>query len=606
MFNKIRAALLKPEIVLLIIGLLAGIPMSIFIPYGAGFDEESHLVRIYDMSRGHLIPNRSNDKGIAFIEFYSLSYKRRYLQTPADNLFQPENFLLKADRFNATDAQTLSTYSPVVFLLEAVIALFAWSILNLPILPVIIFMRIAGLLLYLLLGFLTVRMLPRGKWVMSILLLAPMALYQAATINGDRFTIGAAVFFIAAVLKTYAIKDRPLFHKDTLLLVLASVLIGVSKSGTIILLPLMIILLGHRFEKKNDKWLVAAGILFAIIYSIGWSFLAVMGTKIQSTGTTRNYQALLILHHIPDFLRVYFIGIIHLIPRYYTDWVAEFGYWMGKVPWPVYALFPISLVLAFFTELKSNLFDKKTRWIIALVGLFCLGVIASVKFVWAYVPGQLYYGAQGRYFLPFAPLFFLAFVGLVELTSKWRTTAIVGCIIAIVAALGFYGCGIYRTYYTTCIYKVDSQHPCVLPVYNNLDIQNPVAVPLSSGHTLEQSFDPECAPVDSIDVYVLDIQGNATGTLKLSFYDPNHKFLAESEISIGEIVVGQMNHFKFSPVWTTGSNTYYYTLELSGDNQAVVDFWGVANDMYNKGQLLVNGAPSDAAADLYLQFECPR
>ncbi len=605
MAKKIHSLFIKPEIIFLIIGFMAGIPLSIFIPYGAGFDEESHLVRIYDLSRGNLIPNRPNDKGIAFIEFYSLSYKRRYLETPADNLFDAENFFLTADRYNATDAQNHSTYSPFVFLLEAGIALFSWNVLNLPILPVIILMRIAGLCLYLFLGYFTIRKIPGGKWLMTVLLLAPMAIYQASTLNGDRFTIAATFFFIAIVLMTFAKKD-PINLKETLLLILASLLVGVSKPGTIVVFPLLLILINHRYEKKSYPWLLFGGVLISILYSIGWSELAVLDTTVQSTGTTRAYQMGLILQNLPDFLRVYFVGVINLIPKYYTDWVAEYGYWLGTVPWPVYVFFPISLLLAYFAEGKAEFLNKKTRWIIFLTGVFCLGLMASVKFIFAYVPGQLYFGSQGRYFLPFAPLVLLAFIGLIEAPLKWRKTAAISTIIFIVAALGLYGYGIHRTYYTTCVYEVDANHPCTLPVYINLDTENPVNVDLNAGSVFEQSFDPECGPVDSIDVYVLNVSGVLDGSIKLKFYDPDHVLLAESEVPISDLRIGQQNQFKFSPVNVVGNQKYSFTLELTDDSPATVTLWGVAEDKYSKGELLVNGESSNAVSDLYLQFECPR
>ncbi len=606
MLKKLQTLLLKPQIVFLILGLLAGIPLSIFVPYGAGFDEESHVIRIYDMARGNLIPNRANDKGIAFIEFYSLSYKRRYLQTPANNMFEPEYFLLKADKSNATDATNHSTYSPVVFLVEAVIAHVGWVRMNLPILPVIILMRIAGLCLFLFLGFFTIRMIPSGKWLMTMLLLAPMNLYQAATLNGDRFTIAAAFFFIAAVIKVFAKKDEPINLKDTLLLVLASILVGVSKSGTFVIFPLMLLLIGKRFGKRSYIWIVVAGVLISILYSIGWSMLAVLGTKVQATGTTRAYQMELILQNIPDFLRIYFIGIFNLIPRYYTDWAAEYGYWMGTVPWPVYALFPISLLAAYFADLKADFMTKRARWITLLVGLFCLGLMASVKFVFAYVPGQLYYGAQGRYFLPFAPLVFLAFMGLTNLAPKWRVTAMITSLVFIVSALAIYGYGAYRTYYTTCVYAVDATHPCTLPVYRNLDTKNPVNVDLKAGSIIEQSFDPECSPINSIDVNILGISADPQGSVILTFFDNAKNVLGQSEVPISQLVAGEQNRFTFPSAKVKGSSEYSFSLELSKDSPSTVTFWGVEENRYGKGELLVNGQPDPAAADLYLQFECPR
>ena len=67
-----------PANLLLVFGLLFGIAFCIFIPYGAGFDEEQHLVRIFDIADFHFLPNRSAANGTAsYSDFYSLSYQRR-------------------------------------------------------------------------------------------------------------------------------------------------------------------------------------------------------------------------------------------------------------------------------------------------------------------------------------------------------------------------------------------------------------------------------------------------------------------------------------------------------------------------------------------------
>lgn len=606
MVRKIQTLILKPEIVLLIIGILAGIPLSIFVPYGAGFDEESHIVRVFDMARGHLIPNRTKDKGIAFIEFYSLSYKRRYLQTPANNMFDPQTFWAKADRQNATDAENHSTYSPAVFLLDAVIAFIAWTCLDLPVLPIIILIRIAGLCLFLLLGYFSVKLIPCGKWLLTILLLAPMTIYQASVINGDRFTIAAAFFFISTVLFTYSKKDQPIDRKQTILLILGAVLVGVSKSGTIILYALLLILLGRNFENKGLKWFFFAAIAASVIYSISWSMLVDMETPVQSLHTPRINQFKLILSNIPDFLKVYFVGIFRLIPRYYTDWAAEYGYWMGTVPWPVYVMYPIALLVAFLADAKNEILTKKTRWIIFLVGLGTLAIIASIKFIFYYVPGQYYFQAQGRYFIPFAPLVYLAFIELIQIPQKWQKIAVISSIAVLLITLGVYEYGAYRTYYTTCVYAVDATHPCKLPVYRNLDTLHPVNVDIKAGQTFKQSFDPECSPINSIDLYVMDVKGDSKGNVVLSFYDAEENFLSKSVVPIRTLQVGQQNRFVFDSTKVNGNLEYSFTIELSDDSSATISLWGVANDKYQKGVLTKNNMPYTEAADLYLQFECPR
>ncbi|MEA5078805.1 MAG: DUF2142 domain-containing protein [Anaerolineaceae bacterium] len=590
----------------MIIGLLAGTLLAVFVPYGAGYDEDSHIIRIFDIASGNLIPSMRNKEDVTFTEFYTMSYKRSYLQVPANDFFSREKFFLRADRYNASGVTTHSTYSPFVFLLDAVIARIAWIYLDLPLLPVILFMRFAGLCLFLLVGMITIKILPTGKWIMAILLLAPMSLYQASTLNGDRFTIGVSVFFIAVVLKTFTKKEEPLNLKDTLLVALATVLVGVSKPGTIIILPMLLILLRHQFATKKLKWLFLFSIAFSVTYSIGWSFLAVLGTTVASTGTTRAYQIQLILKNFLDFLKVYFVGIYNLIPRYYTDWVAEYGYWMGKVPWPVYLFFPIALVLAFLTESRKAVYPRRMRLFIGLLAIFCLAVIASVKFIWAYVPGNYYFGSQGRYFLSFAPLLFMAFSGLVEVRPNWRKLAKIGSILFIFAALVFYGVGVYRTYYTTCIFAVDANHPCTLPVYRNLDIQNPVNLPLTAGSSFEQTFVPKCDPINAIDLRVLTLDGATTGTVQVSLFNSADELLQQSQVPLSEIRVGEQNQFSFPTAATKMDETYSFQVSLSEDASATLGLWGTPDDGYTAGQLLINGSPSESAFDLYLQYECPR
>ncbi|MPM34943.1 hypothetical protein SDC9_81533 [bioreactor metagenome] len=408
------------------------------------------------------------------------------------------------------------------------------------------------------------------------------------------------------MIYVYSKRKELISLKDTWLLVAACVLIGVSKSGTIILLPLLFILIKNKFLKNKYRTLFWSGVAFSILYSIGWSMLAVLGTKVAATGTTRAYQIQLILNNIPDFVKIYFIGIVKLIPKYYTDWVAEFGYWMGKVPWPVYALFPISLLLAMLSDIRFVEFDKKARWFTAIVGIFCLAIMASVKFVWAYVPGQLYFGSQGRYFLPFAPAFFIAFAGLFEIPQKWRKAAIVFSIAFLVAALGIYGYGVYRTYYTTCIFAVDADHPCTLPVYRNLDIKNQVNLPLSTGSTFTQTFVPKCDPIDAIDLRVLSLDGATTGTVQVSLFNTAGELLQQSQVPLSEIRVGEQNQFSFPTAATKIDEPYSFQISLSEDASATLGLWGTPDDGYTAGQLLINGSPSESAFDLYLQYECPR
>jgi len=69
----------------------------------------------------------------------------------------------------------------LVYLPEAITAHILWRIFEIPILPAVILLRLAGLLVYLAGGYAAIRMIPFGKWILTALALSPMALFQAAT-----------------------------------------------------------------------------------------------------------------------------------------------------------------------------------------------------------------------------------------------------------------------------------------------------------------------------------------------------------------------------------------------------------------------------------------
>ena len=73
-------------------------------------------------------------------------------------------------------------------------------VLDLPALKVLFAMRFAGLLTYIVLVWLAVRLIPYGKWVLAILVLSPMAIFQASTVSTDAISNGLGFLFIGGCL----------------------------------------------------------------------------------------------------------------------------------------------------------------------------------------------------------------------------------------------------------------------------------------------------------------------------------------------------------------------------------------------------------------------
>jgi uncharacterized membrane protein len=604
-----RHSLLKPETFLLVFGILVGILFCLLIPYGAGFDEESHTVRVFDLARFHVFPNRGlENDGYTFSEFYTLSYQRRTYQSPADDMFSSENFWKKADWNNMAQGDTRTTYFPADYLLQTIIAGISWRALNLPVLPVIIFMRMAGFAFYLFMCFLTMRALPFGKWLFLVAAFIPMGLFQAATINADGFTIACSYFFVGVVINVFAKPDKTITNKDAWKIAIASILIGCGKPLTVFLLLLLLILLRHKVETKSGKYILAGGIVLSAIISFGWMCLMIFTINTSREITSFYDQGGLVLSNPLDFIWIYFKGLFLSIKGYYTNWIGVYGYWVGKVPVLVYILFPLSLLAALFTDTQKPAMPKKTRMIVLLVALLCLLIVATFNYIADYHPGIQSVGTKGgRYFLPFSLLVLIPFCGLLILSQKKQTLFQFLTMLLVISTVSIYGYGIYRTFYTSCVYAVTPSQPCWLPVYKNFELNNPYTAHVTQSTTISQSFTTECSSITAVQVRVESVSGNEQDKVQFSIEDKAGNEITSQEFLLSELSKGKMLSMPVNVQSENSLSMYRLTLSLPAGDSANADLGIIGRSggsIYPDGTLQFNGKNQDA--DLYFQYSCDR
>ncbi len=559
---KENSAFFNPANIFLILGLFVGVLYSIFIPYGAGFDEETHQVRIMDIAFLNMLPNRSKNATITFREFYSLSYQRRNFNDPANDLFSPEKLQLTLNKENILRAQTRSVYSPVIFFPQAFVALVSWRLFHLPVIPVLILERLAGLLVYLAGAYFTIRLLPFGKWVFIALALAPMAMFQAATLNADGFTNAACFVFIGLTLKIYSDRDRLIRPWQVWSLVLLCVLIGLAKPGYFMLLPLALIIPRKCFPSKKLYLLLWIGIVLAVILTFGWMALSVSHSHFSDDGSqSLSRQLGLILANPVHFIFNYFQGTFSSILPYFRDWTGVYGYWVGEVPEPIYWLFPLTLLVCLLAEPRANGFSWKTRlW---LVGLFLVstGAIIFLYYFLHYRPTQAAsLGRQGRYFIPTAPLLFLALAGWGSMQFPIQKAARILTVGLLFVVTGFYSLGIYATYYTACGYAQYAGGSCALPKYKNLNIYTPPIFIINSGASLYQTFNNSCGKLESVRIFIKSVSPEAKGTLRFSLLDSNAQVISSQDYAVDQI---QPQDYLSLPVTPpTGSRDTAYRIRL--------------------------------------------
>jgi hypothetical protein len=602
-----KSAFLSPTALFLWISLIAGGILCVFIPFGAGFDEETHLARIWDVSGLHMLPN-SGENNVTYTPraFFDLSYQRRYFLTPAQDLLAPPRLTQIIDRQEMLPYGTRSVYPPVTFLPQAFVLTVGWRVFDFAIVPVSIVSRLAGLLMYVLGTWWAIRTLPVGKWVMFILAISPMALFQAATLNADGYTNAVSFMFIAYVLKVYSERPNPVRRGQVLGIMALAIAIGLAKQGAFVVLPLLLILPYARFSSKKWFWGMWAAATLAVALAFGWSAIAVTRSAFADEDGSLGIigQIKLVLANLPDFLRIFVTGVLKSLERYFREWVGVYGHWLGVVPAAIYGLYPLAVLTALFAEARRSLYPWKTR--LGIVGVFLASFAALALFFYVlyYAPGnENIGGVQGRYLISLTPMLFLPLVGLWALPEGVARIARGLSFGLALGVLGLYGFGLYATYYSDCAATYYTGEACAQPIYKNIDKYGAPFIEINRGTQVSQTFTDTCGLLEGVQVWTKSVPSGATGKLRYELYDSAGSRLGGTEIPMAEVGVSKYFPLKIDP--PLGQKGKVYELRLSspdtpegqGVQVAISDYIH-----YGDGKLSRNQQPVNA--DLIFKYVC--
>src|SRR5512144_1318848 len=148
-----NAHISKVEIALLFCLLVLGIPMIVLIPPGAGYDEEDHLVRVWELSAFSFIPGQMSPQEMKYpLIFRDFAYRQQGSTGVLTSDFWQKYMHASLYEHGVVrrELKTRSVYSPALLLPQA-LALRLTRYLNLPALFIFYACRIASLLSYLIL-----------------------------------------------------------------------------------------------------------------------------------------------------------------------------------------------------------------------------------------------------------------------------------------------------------------------------------------------------------------------------------------------------------------------------------------------------------------------
>lgn len=594
--------------------LFFGLACTLATPLSAGYDEETHFIRAWEMAHLYFVPNEQLGAKLPFPAIYwDLSYRRQpIVEAVEPGLWSKYGALpLDARDYVYANVVTRSVYSPVLLLPQAAALRFLGLKLQLPALAVYYSCRIAGLLSYLVLCWLAVRLIPYGKWLLAILAVSPMAVFQASTISADTLSNGIAFFFLAGSLALARTRELGWKHWWMQLALLALLLAGKVNLIFLGLLPFLLVS-PSRFRPRYGYLLLAAATLaLFLVEVVGWNVLAYSMFTRALEGADPAQQLRFILANPALFVQIIARDIWMNTPAYMRGWVGVYGYNYWPVPGLAYLLYPLAAILSLRNTEPAQTPARRTRWILA--SLFVLGFLLTIVSLYvAFTPARslLVAGVQGRYFTVIMPLLFLAALGP-HLGPIWRRPhgasrlplaqdSAVPAVLAL-AALLLYTLGLILSYHVPCGSQYYRWSLCYQPQYKNWAPESVSSPPVSLATTLTQEIVPACNGMSELRLWVNSngTDPNASTTLLLRA-PTQEKDLVRKTYRNQVLPEAGWLTVDFPPEWNSGQQLYL--LELTGSSPDGIRVAYSEKPEYLDGKLFSNDVPQ--SQDILFQVGC--
>ena len=560
----------KAEIYLIVVLLVFGIAVCFLLPIGGGYDEETHLMRVWEMSTYAFVPNEKLGGDFPFPAVYwDLSYRRQMLirTVEADFWEKYGSLAIDANDYIYGDLSTRSVYSPPLLLPQALVMRLLGRSWQLPALTVYYACRLIGLLSYIFLTWLAVRFVPFGKWILAILATSPVAILQAVTISADSISNGIAFLFIGGTL-AIAQRKEIRWKEWAFLAILFFILFwGKLNLVPLVILPFLVIRPSKFKMRYGYLILLVTALTLLLLEVVGWSLLAYSELRTPPEGTDPVGQVKFIFTQPLAFIPILAKNVWMNSLSYMRGWVAIYGFDYWPVPSWTYYLYIASFVTALFAHANDEGPDSRTRWGLLIVfAITYLATIVSLYITFNPVGFDLIDGVQGRYFTTVMPLLFLTLAGF-PFIKRMGVPALFPVILAVLG-LTLYCTGMYLSYYVPCGSQYYQPGLCYQPKYKNWAPDEVYSPPITDQFTLTQELVSECNGMTELRIW-LDAEGaepNGRTQFFLKDMDFDREVLNES-VANSTLPVKNWFILNFEPDWD--SDGKFYLLTISSDDQNV-------------------------------------
>ncbi len=420
----------RPELLFVILSLVFGLLFIFRLAPLSGTDEFTHFPRLYQISEGtfweqHLPGNQFGGQLPVNVNNMINDY-RNLSRFPTGNSYLQGRAQLNAKyssisnpgarRVTAYFTSTL-IYPPWAYF-PSLIGLMIAKGLGLSLIWYVYLSRIANLVVWMLLCYFAIKLIPSGKWFLLVLALTPTAITQGATIGGDGLLMGLSWLLIASVLMFCANKKIVnLWWMLGILFVAAYT--ALIKDGYFLLglTPLVIPLtrfktktIGALFKGVNAAAVLVIAFLFTLrtVHAVhGVVLTPTVGMNLNSTE-----QISYMTHHL--FPYAWHIVEEPFTKVFDTTYLGLVGIITNRLIYLSILVIGLIYLCLFYAYAKTqpiraiSIKLKSSKWLVAIfILIFYLSylLLASAFYIGNTSVGSTFVnGFYGRYFLPILPL----------------------------------------------------------------------------------------------------------------------------------------------------------------------------------------------------------
>ena len=366
-----------------------------------------------------LIPEEGSHGKIISSKLEETSYKVFYAE---GNIRGTDNYI----SFGGKDYEKAqSLHAPVntipsVYFLPAT-GITVARIMGLNSIYLVLFGRMANLILFILFGTLGIYFLPKFKEFIFLVSLLPTTIELAASYSYDAVMISSMIFFVSYVFflahekKEFDIKD----------LIIVSLIAGLVLPCKMVYFPMLLMLFSiplykFKFRGKVDGKIKKENIAFfltsAVVVLLSWVFAmyivnrsTVVGYSTSNTSSLEwageeSYTIGYLLHNKLKAVKLFYNTLLLQLEYYHK---TMFGAYLGHaddvvgIPYIGFLVLNIGMIFSVFGEAKEKQLLVKERVLTGISIFFVIFlVLLSMLIAWTPISSEFIEGVSGRYFIP--------------------------------------------------------------------------------------------------------------------------------------------------------------------------------------------------------------